>query len=129
MSGEPLITVTGNLGTDAELKQLTKTNVTKFSLASTPRIYKNEEWIDGETLWFQVQVWGKLATSVISLTKGTKVLVTGRLIAESWEKDGTKRTNYIINADGIGLIPREGVELPAKPIERFDEEPLEDYPF
>jgi hypothetical protein len=58
MAHEPIITVTGNLGTDAEFRKTPNgTPVTSFSIANTSRKQKMGEWVDGDTTWFRIFVW------------------------------------------------------------------------
>lgn len=97
---EPLITVTGNVGTEPR----TNDNRLSFTLATTPRIKKDGEWVDGETIWFRVTLWGRDAQLPIS--KGDKVMVTGRLQLRTYNKDGEARQSLEINGDGAGMIPK-----------------------
>lgn len=132
MAGEPTITVTGNLGNDAELKVTPNgTSVTSFSLANTPRKQKNGEWVNGETNWFRVFVWGNdAAGAATTFRKGDKVIVTGRLQFSFYtDKEGKEHKNVEINADTVGVVPRHVPEfVPPKP-NRSDEEPVEDFPW
>jgi single-strand DNA-binding protein len=77
----------------------------KFRGAVTRR-YTDEtvDWKDGDTSYFTVNAWRSLAENVAeSLTRGTRVLVAGRLQMRSWEnQEGEKRTVVEIEADEIG---------------------------
>lgn len=131
MAGEPLVTVIGNLGTDAEFRKTPKgTPVTSFNIANTARKQVNNEWVDGDTLWFRIHVWNREAAgTATTLKKGDKVLVTGRLtITRYTDKEGNERTTMEINADGIGVVPKYAPE-PVAPNHKFDEEPVEDFPW
>jgi single-strand DNA-binding protein len=79
--------------------------VAKFRVAVNKR-YKDEagNWKDGETSYFTVNAWRSLAENVAeSLTRGTRVVVAGRLQMRSWEtQEGDKRTVVEIEADEIG---------------------------
>jgi single-strand DNA-binding protein len=70
------------------------------------RRYKDESgnWKDGETSYFSVNAWRSLAeNSAETLTRGTRVVVTGRLQMRSWEtQEGDKRTVVEIEADELG---------------------------
>lgn len=109
MAGEAIITVTGNLGGDAELR-LTPNGktVTSFNLCNTPRIQSNGEWTDGEPVWFRCFVWGRDATGAANeLRKGNRVIVTGRFAINTWlDKEGTERKTFEITADSYGITPR-----------------------
>jgi single-strand DNA-binding protein len=77
----------------------------KFRVAVNRR-FKDEagNWKDGDTSYFTVNAWRSLAENVAeSLTRGTRVVVAGRLQMRSWEtQDGDKRTVVEIEADEIG---------------------------
>jgi single-strand DNA-binding protein len=106
MTGEPLVTLVGQLGADPELKFLPSgVPVCNFSLASTPRVKDGDSWTDGETMWVRCAVWRELAENVAesSLVKGTRVIVQGRLKVRSFETDaGEKRTSIEMDVDAIG---------------------------
>ena len=94
MAGEALITVSGHLGGDAELRKTPNGKlVTSFNLANTPRVNKNGTWEDGETIWYRCFVWGQDATGAANeLRKGSRVLVTGRFSISTWtDKEGQER--------------------------------------
>src|SRR5690606_285822 len=62
------------------------------------------EWKDGETLFLRCSVWRETAENVAeSLTKGTRVIVTGRLTQRSYEtRKGEKRTVVELQVDEVG---------------------------
>jgi single-strand DNA-binding protein len=132
MAGEPLVTVVGNLGTDAEFRKTPKgTPVTSFNIANTPRKQTNGEWVDGDTTWFRVFVWNyDAAGTATTLKKGDKVIVTGRLqVSKYTTKDGEERQSLEINADGVGVVPKFAPE-PQVPIsDKSDEEPIDQFPW
>ena len=129
MAGEGIITVTGNLGGDPELR-LTPTgvSVTSFNLANTPRVKKNNDWQDGETIWFRCFVWGKDATGAVNeLRKGLRVVITGRFSVETFtDKEGAERKSLQINADSYGIVPRNVPEPVVTHTERPIEDPVDD---
>ncbi|MGO1664118.1 MAG: single-stranded DNA-binding protein [Micrococcaceae bacterium] len=107
MAGEPQLTLIGNLTADPELRFTASGQaVTNFTVASTPRTFNRQqnEWVDGETLFVRCSVWREMAEHVAeSLTKGMRVVVTGRLAARSFEtRDGEKRTNWELDVDEVG---------------------------
>lgn len=107
MAGETTITVIGNLTGDPELRFTPSgAAVAKFSVASTPRTLDRatNEWKDGETLFLNCSVWRQAAENVAeSLTRGTRVIVSGRLRQRSYEtREGEKRTVYELEVDEIG---------------------------
>ncbi|GGP38798.1 single-stranded DNA-binding protein [Saccharothrix coeruleofusca] len=107
MAGETTITVVGNLTADPELR-FTQSGaaVASFTVASTPRTFDRQsgEWKDGEALFLRCNVWRQVAENVAeSLTRGSRVLVTGRLRQRSFEtKEGEKRTVVELEVDEIG---------------------------
>jgi single-strand DNA-binding protein len=99
------ITIAGNVTRDPELKFLSSgAALATFGIAVNRR-WKNQQtdqW-DEEVSFFDVTCWRKLAENVTeSLTKGSRVVVTGRLQSRSWENDnGEKRTKIDISADEV----------------------------
>jgi single-strand DNA-binding protein len=105
---EPQITIVGHLAYQPRSRTLAGgTIVTDFRVASTPRKQDKEsgEWSDQETLWFGVTCWRALAeNTALSLSKGDRVIVTGRLLAKSWvTKEGEPRSGFDIDATSIGF--------------------------
>ncbi|UCR88284.1 single-stranded DNA-binding protein [Mycetocola spongiae] len=107
MAGETIITVVGNLTADPELRYTQGgLAVANFTIASTPRNFDRQtnEWKDGEALFMRASVWREFAEHVAgSLTKGSRVVATGRLKQRSYEtKEGEKRTSIELEVDEIG---------------------------
>jgi len=107
MAGETVLTVIGNLTNDPELRFTPGGDaVANFTVASTPRTFdaKSKEWKDGESLFLRASVWREAAENVAeSLTKGMRVIVSGRLKSRSYEtKEGEKRTVIELEVDEIG---------------------------
>jgi single-strand DNA-binding protein len=80
--------------------------VANFTVASTPRIFdrQSSEWKDGEALFLRCSIWREAAENVAeSLTRGSRVIVTGRLKQRSFEtREGEKRTVFEVEVDEIG---------------------------
>jgi single-strand DNA-binding protein len=99
-------TVTGNLTREPEIRY------TRDGQASTLLgLAVNRRWQDRETKqweeatsFFDVVCWRELAeNAALSLAKGMRVVVTGRLEQRSWEtEDGERRSKVEIVADEIG---------------------------
>ena len=107
MAGDTTITVVGNLTADPELRFTPSgAAVANFTVASTPRIFdrQNNEWKDGEALFLRCNIWREAAENVAeSLTRGARVVVTGRLKQRSFEtREGEKRTVVEVEVDEIG---------------------------
>ncbi len=106
-AGDTTITITGNMVNDPELRYTpTGQAVATFRVASTPRFMdrNTNEWKDGESLFLSCNVWRQAAENVAeSLTRGMRVIVSGRLKQRSYEtKEGEKRTVYEIEVDEVG---------------------------
>lgn len=107
MAGETVITVAGNLVDDPELRFTPAgAAVAKFRIASTPRTFDKQtnQWRDGEALFLTCSVWRHVAENVAeSLTRGTRVIVQGRLKQRNYEdRDGVKRTAYELDVEEVG---------------------------
>jgi single-strand DNA-binding protein len=106
-AGDTQITITGNLVDDPELRFTPAGQpVARFRVASTPRFRDNTsgEWKDGDSLFLTCNVWRQAAENVAeSLTRGMRVIVSGRLRQRSYEtKEGEKRTVYEVEVDDVG---------------------------
>ena len=106
-AGDTQITIAGNLVDDPELRFTPAGQpVARFRVASTPRFRDNStgEWKDGDSLFLTCNVWRQAAENVAeSLTRGMRVLVSGRLRQRSYEtKEGEKRTVYEVEVDDVG---------------------------
>src|SRR5580704_346042 len=106
-AGDTQITISGNLVDDPELRFTPSGQpVAKFRVASTPRFLdKNtNEWKDGDSLFLTCNVWRQAAENAAeSLTRGMRVIVSGRLRQRSYEtKEGEKRTVYEVEVDDVG---------------------------
>jgi single-strand DNA-binding protein len=106
-AGDTQITIAGNLVDDPELRFTPAGQpVARFRVASTPRyLDKNtNEWKDGDSLFLTCNVWRQAAENVAeSLTRGMRVIVSGRLRQRSYEtKEGEKRTVYEVEVDDVG---------------------------
>lgn len=106
MAGETVITVVGNLTADPELRFIPSgACVANFTIASTPRTFDRQsgEWRDGDALFLRCNVWRQQAESVAeSLSRGMRVIVTGKLVQRSWEKDGQRRTSVELEVEEVG---------------------------
>jgi single-strand DNA-binding protein len=105
------MTLVGNLTDEPEMRfTSTGTAVANFTIASTSRVFDKEarEWRDGDTLFLRCTVWQQSAENLAdSLTKGTRVIVSGRLRQRSFEtREGEKRTTVELQVDEIGVSLR-----------------------
>jgi single-strand DNA-binding protein len=107
MAGDTVLTVIGNLTADPELRFTPSgAAVANFTVASTARTYDRnaEQWRDGEALFLRCSLWRQPAEHVAdSLTRGSRVIVQGRLRQRSYEtREGEKRTVVELEVDDIG---------------------------
>jgi single-strand DNA-binding protein len=107
VAGDTTITVIGNLTADPELRFTPSgAAVANFTVASTPRMFDRQtnEWKDGEALFLRCSIWREAAENVAeSLTRGSRVIVQGRLKQRSFEtREGEKRTVVEVEVDEIG---------------------------
>lgn len=106
MSTLPEVKGVGTLTADPELrftnggKAVANVNI---AFNSRRKNQQSGEWEDGETTFLRGSIWDKYAENVAeSLTRGTKVFVSGALKQREYEKDGVKRTVYEIAIEEIG---------------------------
>jgi single-strand DNA-binding protein len=107
VAGDTILTVVGNLTADPELRFTPSgAAVANFTVASTPRIFdrQSNEWKDGDALFMRCSIWREAAENVAeSLTRGSRVIVQGRLKQRSYEtREGEKRTVVELEVDEIG---------------------------
>jgi single-strand DNA-binding protein len=95
MAADNHTTIVGNLVEDPEVR-FTNTGIAVANLrvVVTQRIQQDGEWRDGDTSFFKVNVWrGQAEHLADSLSKGDRVMVTGRLRQRTWETpEGEKRS-------------------------------------
>lgn len=102
------MTLVGNATHDPEVR-VTKSgqSVANLTIAVNPRTFNRDtkEWEDGEAIFQKCVIWGAVAENVgASVSKGTRVLVTGELRAESWvDKEGISRVDNVLRVDEIGV--------------------------
>ena len=104
-------TITGNLTRDPEIRYTRDGQATTSLGVAVNRRWQNRESKEWEesTSFFDVVCWRELAeNTALSLTKGTRVVVTGRLEQRSWEtEEGDRRFKVEIVADEVGGQPAD----------------------
>lgn len=108
-------TLVGNVG-NVELR-FTPTGVAvcKFSVAVTPRVKKDNEWVDGDPTWYNCTAWRQLGENVAeSIEKGTRVIVKGRLSLRQYETDKGKGSSLELEVDAVGPELRWATAKPQK---------------
>lgn len=105
MSGNS-VTIVGNITRDPELRYTPSGQANaSFGLAVNRRWQnrQTQEWEEA-TSFFDVVCWREMAEHVSeSLSRGARVMVSGRLEQRSWEtQDGDKRSKVEVIADEVG---------------------------
>lgn len=102
--GDTHVTFHGWVGNDVTHRQVNGVSVANFRVASTPRIKRKGEWMDGDTTWYSVSAWRVLADNVRdSVKKGDAVIVHGRLRSDAWEReDGQISSTLLVEASFVG---------------------------
>jgi single-strand DNA-binding protein len=126
---EAFVQMTGYVGGDVNLRETATTLIADFRLASTPRVQRGGEWVDGPTTWITVKAFRQLARNLgNSVRRGDPVIVIGRLRTATWERDGQTYERLELDAVTVGADLRRGSTMfhknprPARP----DEEAAED---
>jgi single-strand DNA-binding protein len=96
----------GNLTRDVEVRYLQSgTAVADIGMAVNDRRKgQNGEWVD-ETTFVDVTLWGRTAEVAGEyLSKGSPLLVEGRLKYDTWEKDGQKRSKLSVVCERMQMV-------------------------
>lgn len=106
MAGEPTIIFTGRLVRDPELNHTPSgAAVANFAVAVTPR-NKNphtDNWEDGTPLFLDCAAWRTYAENIAATcTKGTRIWVQGRLVDDSYERDGQTIRRWKVDVEEAG---------------------------
>ena len=79
--------------------------ITSFRLAASSRRFDREQakWIDGETNWYTITAFRQLAINLAtSVSKGERVMVTGKLRIRDWDNGERAGTSVEIEAEHLG---------------------------
>ena len=104
------VILVGNLTRDPELRYIPSgTAVTEIGMAiSDRRKDQSGNWIE-ETTFIDVTLWARTAEVVCEyLSKGSSVLIEGRLKFETWEKDGQKRSKLKVIGERMQMLGGRG---------------------
>jgi single-strand DNA-binding protein len=99
------VVLVGNLTRDVELRYIPSgTAVTDISLAVNERVKKNDQWVE-EANFFDVTLWGRTAEVAAEyLSKGSSVLIEGRLKQDKWEQDGQKKSKIKVVGERMQML-------------------------
>lgn len=104
------VVLVGNLTRDIELRRTPQgTAVTDLGLAVNERVKRNDEWVD-EANFFDITLWGRTAEVASEyLSKGSSVLIEGRLKYETWQQDdGAKRSKVKVVGERMQMLGGRG---------------------
>jgi single-strand DNA-binding protein len=105
MAYDNTVTIVGNMTRDPELRFTPSGQATATFGVAVNRVWTDRQSQERKeaTSFFDVVCWGQLAENAAqSLSRGTRVLVSGRLDQRSWEnQEGEKRTKIEITADEV----------------------------
>lgn len=103
------VVLMGNLTRDPELRYIPSgTAVSEIGIAVNDRVKKGDQWVD-EATFVDVTLWGRTAEVANEyLSKGSSILIEGRLKLDSWEKDGQKRSKLRVVADKMQMVGGRG---------------------
>ena len=104
------VILVGNLTRDPELRYIPSgTAVSDIGLAVNDRVKRGDQWVD-EATFVDVTLWGRTAEIANEyLSKGSPVLIEGRLKLDRWEKDGQKHSKLKVVGERMQMLgSREG---------------------
>ena len=103
------VILVGNLTRDPELRYIsTGTAVTDIGLAVNDRVKRNDQWVD-ETTFVDVTLWARTAEVASEyLSKGSPVLIEGRLKLDQWEHEGQKRSKLKVIGEKMQMLSTRG---------------------
>lgn len=103
------VILVGNLTRDVEVKYIQSgTAVTEIGLAVNDRVKKDGQWVD-EATFVDITLWGRTAEIAGEyLSKGSPVLIEGRLKLDSWETDGQKKYKLRVVGERMQMLGGRG---------------------
>jgi single-stranded DNA-binding protein len=98
----------GNLGSPPRAHTFEDgTKAISFSVAETPRVEVDGEWVDGDTVWHQVEARKSLAANgAVSLKKGVRVHVEGYEHEQQYEREGETQSRLVVRATELDISLR-----------------------
>lgn len=109
MSSLNKVFLLGNLTRDVQMRFTPGgTAVAEIGMAMNERRKQGEEWIE-ETVFVDVTLWGRTAEVASEfLSKGSPVLIEGKLKLDTWEKDGVKQYKLKVTAERMQMVGARG---------------------
>jgi single-strand DNA-binding protein len=105
MKGFNRVILVGNLTRDPELRYIPSgMAVSDIGLAVNERVKRNDQWTDDVT-FVDITLWGRTAEIANEyLSKGSPVLIEGRLKLDRWEKEGQKHSKLKVVAERMQML-------------------------
>ncbi len=99
------VILVGNLTRDVEIRYTASgTAVTDIGLAVNDRVKRDREWVD-EATFVDITLWGRTAEVASEyLSKGSPVLIEGRLKLDSWEQNGEKKYKLRVVGERMQML-------------------------
>jgi single-strand DNA-binding protein len=99
------VVLVGNLTRDPELRYIPSgTAVSDIGLAVNDRVKRGDQWVD-EATFVDITLWGRTAEIANEyLSKGSPVLIEGRLKLDRWEKDGQKHSKLKVVGERLQML-------------------------
>jgi single-strand DNA-binding protein len=103
------VILVGNLTRDPELRYIPSgTPVSEIGLAVNDRVKRGDQWVD-EVTFVDVTLWSRTAEVANEyLSKGSSVLIEGRLKLDRWEKDGQKHSKLRVIGERMQMLGSRG---------------------
>lgn len=103
------VVLVGNLTRDPELRYISSgTAVSDIGLAVNDRVKRGDQWVE-EATFVDITLWGRTAEVANEyLSKGSQVLIEGRLKLDTWEKDGQKHSKLKVIGERMQMLGSRG---------------------
>jgi single-strand DNA-binding protein len=99
------VILVGNLTRDPELRYIPSgTAVSDIGLAVNDRVKRGDQWVD-ETTFVDITLWGRTAEVCNEYcSKGSPIMIEGRLKLDRWEKDGQKHSKLKVIGERMQML-------------------------
>ncbi len=103
------VVLLGNLTRDPELRYIPSgMAVSDIGLDVNDRVKRDDQWVE-EVTFVDITLWGRTAEVANEyLSKGSSVLIEGRLKLDTWEKDGQKRSKLKVIGERMQMVGSRG---------------------
>ena len=122
------VVLLGNLTRDPELRYIPSgMAVSDIGLAVNNPVKRDDQWVE-EVTFVDITLWGRTAEVANEyLSKGSPVLIEGRLKLDTWEKDGQKRSKLKVVGEKLQLLGSRGGSSSGGPDRSDSQEPTPEY--